>query len=30
MNGDAIILANLCVRGDKDVLTVTEMLGVEI
>ncbi len=30
MPGDAIILANLCGRGDKDIFTVAEALGVEI
>ncbi|MXO73884.1 tryptophan synthase subunit beta [Altererythrobacter aerius] len=30
MDRDAIILANLCGRGDKDIFTVAEHLGVEI
>ncbi len=30
MDKDAIILANLCGRGDKDIFTVAEKLGVEI
>ncbi len=30
MNRDAIVLANLCGRGDKDIFTVAEKLGVEI
>jgi tryptophan synthase beta chain len=30
MPDDAIILANLCGRGDKDIFTVAEALGVEI
>ncbi len=30
MPEDAIILANLCGRGDKDIFTVAEALGVEI
>ncbi len=30
MNHDAIILANLCGRGDKDIFTVAEALGVEM
>jgi len=30
MPNDAIILANLCGRGDKDIFTVAEALGVEI
>lgn len=30
MPRDAIILANLCGRGDKDIFTVAEALGVEI
>ncbi len=30
MPKDAIILANLCGRGDKDIFTVAERLGVEI
>ena len=30
MDRDAIILANLCGRGDKDIFTVAEKLGVEI
>ena len=30
MDRDAIILANLCGRGDKDIFTVAEKLGVEL
>ena len=30
MDKDAIILANLCGRGDKDIFTVAKRLGVEI
>ncbi len=30
MDKDAIILANLCGRGDKDIFTVAEALGVEM
>lgn len=30
MDRNAIILANLCGRGDKDIFTVAEKLGVEI
>ncbi|GMN14321.1 tryptophan synthase subunit beta [Altererythrobacter sp. MTPC7] len=30
MNDDEIILMNLCGRGDKDIFTVAEKLGVEI
>ena len=30
MDRDAIILANLCGRGDKDIFTVAEALGVEM
>ena len=30
MPQDAIILANLCGRGDKDIFTVAEHLGVEL
>jgi len=30
MPKDAIILANLCGRGDKDIFTVAERLGVEL
>ncbi len=30
MPEDAVILANLCGRGDKDIFTVAEALGVEI
>jgi tryptophan synthase beta chain len=30
MDKDAIILANLCGRGDKDIFTVAEALGAEI
>lgn len=30
MDKHAIILANLCGRGDKDIATVAEKLGVEI
>jgi tryptophan synthase beta chain len=30
MDRDAIILCNLCGRGDKDIFTVAEALGVEI
>jgi tryptophan synthase beta chain len=30
MDRDAVILANLCGRGDKDIFTVAEKLGVEI
>ncbi|WP_374405876.1 tryptophan synthase subunit beta [Pelagerythrobacter sp.] len=30
MNRDQIILANLCGRGDKDIFTVAEKLGVEM
>ncbi len=30
MPQDAVILANLCGRGDKDIFTVAEKLGVEI
>jgi tryptophan synthase beta chain len=30
MPKDAIILANLCGRGDKDIFTVAEALGVEV
>ena len=30
MPDDAIVLANLCGRGDKDIFTVAEALGVEI
>ncbi len=30
MPGDAIVLMNLCGRGDKDIFTVAEALGVEI
>tara|TARA_R110002072_G_scaffold15856_5_gene62666 strand:+ start:7914 stop:9128 length:1215 start_codon:yes stop_codon:yes gene_type:complete len=30
MDRDAIILANLCGRGDKDIFTVADKLGVEI
>ncbi|KQN26198.1 tryptophan synthase subunit beta [Sphingomonas sp. Leaf33] len=30
MNRDQVILANLCGRGDKDIFTVAEALGVEM
>jgi tryptophan synthase beta chain len=30
MRQDQIILANLCGRGDKDIFTVAEALGVAI
>ena len=30
MDENQIILANLCGRGDKDIFTVAEALGVEI
>ncbi|MXO48377.1 tryptophan synthase subunit beta [Erythrobacter vulgaris] len=30
MDRDAVILANLCGRGDKDIFTVAERLGVEM
>ncbi|MBU2341001.1 MAG: tryptophan synthase subunit beta [Alphaproteobacteria bacterium] len=30
MDRDAVILANLCGRGDKDIFTVAEKLGVDI
>jgi tryptophan synthase beta chain len=30
MNRDAVILVNLCGRGDKDIFTVAEHLGVEM
>ena len=30
MPQDAVILANLCGRGDKDIFTVAEALGVEM
>ncbi|QLC24065.1 tryptophan synthase subunit beta [Parasphingopyxis algicola] len=30
MNRDRIVLANLCGRGDKDIFTVAEALGVEM
>ena len=30
MPRDSIILANLCGRGDKDIFTVAEKLGVDI
>ncbi|MBX7481001.1 tryptophan synthase subunit beta [Qipengyuania qiaonensis] len=30
MDRDAVILANLCGRGDKDIFTVAEKLGVEM
>ena len=30
MPKDAVILANLCGRGDKDIFTVAEALGVEM
>ena len=30
MPRDSIILANLCGRGDKDIFTVAEALGVEM
>jgi tryptophan synthase beta chain len=30
MSNDSIILANLCGRGDKDIFTVAERLGVEL
>ncbi|MFN3499424.1 MAG: hypothetical protein ACK40A_13555 [Pannonibacter indicus] len=30
MPKDSIILANLCGRGDKDIFTVAERLGVEL
>ncbi|MCV0381992.1 MAG: tryptophan synthase subunit beta [Erythrobacter sp.] len=30
MDKDSVILANLCGRGDKDIFTVAERLGVEI
>ena len=30
MDRDRIILANLCGRGDKDIFTVAEKLGVEM
>ena len=30
MDRDQIILANLCGRGDKDIFTVAEKLGVEM
>ena len=30
MDRDAIILANLCGRGDKDIFTVGKILGVEL
>jgi tryptophan synthase beta chain len=30
MNENQIILANLCGRGDKDIFTVAEALGVKI
>ena len=30
MDKDAIILANLCGRGDKDIFSVAEHLGVKL
>ena len=30
MPKDSVILANLCGRGDKDIFTVAEKLGVDI
>jgi len=30
MRRDQVILANLCGRGDKDIFTVAEALGVTI
>ena len=30
MPKDSVILANLCGRGDKDIFTVAERLGVEM
>ena len=30
MPKDTIILANLCGRGDKDIFTVAEALGVKL
>ena len=30
MDRDQIVLCNLCGRGDKDIFTVAEALGVEI
>jgi tryptophan synthase beta chain len=30
MDADQIILMNLCGRGDKDIFTVAEKLGVEM
>ena len=30
MDADQIIIANLCGRGDKDIFTVAEALGVTI
>jgi tryptophan synthase beta chain len=30
MPQDAVILANLCGRGDKDIFTVADALGVEM
>ena len=30
MDKDAIILMNLCGRGDKDIFTVAEALGVKL
>jgi len=30
MDRDQIILANLCGRGDKDIFTVADKLGVEM
>jgi tryptophan synthase beta chain len=30
INGDQLIVANLCGRGDKDIFTVAEALGVEL
>jgi tryptophan synthase beta chain len=30
MSRDSVILANLCGRGDKDIFTVAEALGVEM
>jgi tryptophan synthase beta chain len=30
MSKDKIIIANLCGRGDKDIFTVAEALGVQM
>jgi tryptophan synthase beta chain len=30
MDRDAIIIVNLCGRGDKDIFTVAEALGTQI